>query len=38
MHFTHYLLPEDIRPQAVRFLNKHVADAIELHGQMVVAY
>ena len=38
MHFTHNSLPESIRAQSVELLNKHLAAAIDLHGQMKQAH
>ena len=38
MHPTHNTLSENIRTQAVELLNKHLAAAIDLHGQMKQAH
>jgi starvation-inducible DNA-binding protein len=38
MHPTHNTLSENIRTQAVELLNKHLAAAIDLHGQVKQAH
>ena len=38
MHPTHNTLSENIRTQAVELLNKHLAAAIDLHGQLKQAH
>ena len=38
MHSTHNTLSENIRNQSVELLNKHLAAAIDLHGQMKQAH
>lgn len=38
MHFTHNTLPESIRAQSAELLNKHLAAAIDLHGQVKQAH
>lgn len=38
MHVTHNTLPETIRAQSVELLNKHLAAAIDLHGQAKQAH
>ena len=38
MHPTHNTLSENIRAQSVQLLNRHLAAAIDLHGQMKQAH
>jgi starvation-inducible DNA-binding protein len=38
MHPTHNTLSENIRTQSVELLNKHLAAAIDLHGQLKQAH
>ena len=38
MHATHNTLSENIRAQASQLLNKHLAAAIDLHGQLKQAH
>jgi starvation-inducible DNA-binding protein len=38
MHQTHNTLSENIRSQSVELLNKHLAAAIDLHGQVKQAH
>ncbi|MFZ1962254.1 MAG: DNA starvation/stationary phase protection protein Dps [Roseiarcus sp.] len=38
MHPTHNTLSENIRTQAVELLNRHLAAAIDLHGQLKQAH
>ncbi len=38
MQFTHNSLSENIRAQSVEILNKHLAAAIDLHGQLKQAH
>lgn len=38
MHTTHNTLSENIRGQAIELLNKHLAAAIDLHGQLKLAH
>lgn len=38
MHQTHNTLPEAVRIQSVAALNKHLAAAIDLHGQLKQAH
>jgi starvation-inducible DNA-binding protein len=38
MHRTHNTLPQETRTQAVELLNKHLAAAIDLHGQLKQAH
>ena len=38
MHHTHNTLSENIRSQSVELLNKHLAAAIDLHGQVKQAH
>lgn len=38
MFFTHNTLPEAVRLQSVTLLNKHLAAAIDLHGQLKHAH
>ena len=38
MHSTHNTLHEDIRAQSVELLNKHLAAAIDLYGQLKQAH
>lgn len=38
MQFTHNTLPENIRRKSVELLNKHLAAAIDLHGQVKQAH
>jgi starvation-inducible DNA-binding protein len=38
MHSTHNTMSENIRAQSVELLNKHLAAAIDLHGQMKQAH
>jgi starvation-inducible DNA-binding protein len=38
MQPTHNTLPENIRTQSVELLNKHLAAAIDLHGQLEQAH
>ena len=38
MHQTHNTLSENIRTQSVQLLNRHLAAAIDLHGQMKQAH
>ena len=38
MHLTHNTLSENIRTQSVAALNKHLAAAIDLHGQIKQAH
>jgi len=38
MHYTHNTLSENIRGQSVELLNRHLAAAIDLHGQVKQAH
>jgi starvation-inducible DNA-binding protein len=38
MHHTHNTLSENIRAKSVELLNKHLAAAIDLHGQVKQAH
>jgi starvation-inducible DNA-binding protein len=38
MRVTHNTLPDDIRAQSIELLNKHLAAAIDLHGQVKQAH
>ena len=38
MHFTHNTLSAKIRAESVELLNKHLASAIDLHGQLKQAH
>ena len=38
MHPTHNTLSENVRPQSVDFLHKHLAAAIDLHAQVKQAH
>ncbi|MEO5806454.1 DNA starvation/stationary phase protection protein Dps [Devosia sp.] len=38
MQFTHNTLSENVRAQSVEVLNKHLAAAIDLHGQLKQAH
>ena len=38
MHFTHNTLPANISGQSIELLNKHLAAAIDLHGQLKQAH
>ena len=38
MQSTHNTLPEAIRRQSIELLNKHLAAAVDLHGQVKQAH
>ena len=38
MHPTHHTLSENVRTQSVELLNRHLAAAIDLHGQLKQAH